>query len=773
MNENTLTKISPRRDLKQEDIEHLLVELRRSLDGAHALNYFQRMELNHDTRHCWWPGQTPDGRKWPTADRKLMPGQKPGDVFPWPGATDSRVPLIEEIITERVTLKRVALQRGQQRIGPRNLSPDDDPQAKAVLWSQTADYYNDVARETLHTASAQVADIAEEYGLGILYVGWEQRLETVRKSISADELLALAVNAALAMAKAQGIEPTPEQQQQVMETAAARLGEIILDPEMQPRLIEVLVQYDPEMSVAEARRVSTQLKVGEPVDYYVARAKDGKPEWRALTPFIDVWFPAGTTRIKDAAWVAISEWVTRVELDERVEAQAYNKGWVDEVKGHPGRALSIEGVDGLSAHNWILGNGGVRQVIHTAGQSGLTSEVNRDLFQIIHVFWRATAVGGAPAIFHTVLHEQVTDAAAAHQCCEYAHGDYPFVEHLREHSAPYLLASRGVGEVSYTQQNEVKVQHDLRSDNASILLKPPIRVPINQAGGSVDLRPGAQIPMRNTAGMGQLEPFKLGADPRGSQEVELTTRQMINAYWQRGADVEPEVKITARQLLVSDFLADIRRAQLKTFQLVQEFAPDEIKAAFVGGMPVQLTVTKEEIQGQASLELDFDVADLDPGLTEQRVKAITALKGMDTENLLPLQPLLKALTAWLLPSHWRFLVQDSSQRAIEEAADERRVIGDILNGLEPAYVPGQNHAVRLEELKRVFGIEVDKEGNVRQMLPMGEEGSFTKPQRTATEDPDVAKLVGNRLKFHSFQLQQQENAGVGRLGVEPIREEAA
>jgi hypothetical protein len=209
-----------------------------------------------------------------------------------------------------------------------------------------------------------------------------------------------------------------------------------------------------------------------------------------------------------------------------------------------------------------------------------------------------------------------------------------------------------------------------------------------------------------------------------------------------------------------------------TFQLIQQFAPDNIKSAFIGGLPVELNVSREEIQGQISIEMDFDVADLDPGLIDNRIKAVTALKSLDTENLLPLQPLLKALAAYLLPSHYRFLVANPAKQAIDEAADERRIIGDLLNGMEPAYVPGQNHGVRIEELKRVFGMEIDKEGNVTNVQPVGQEGTMSKPQKTAMSDPDVAALVQNRFKFHAFQLQQQENAGTGRTGVEPIREAA-
>jgi len=771
MNDTSITKQAPRSQLSQDTIEAMLRELRSAIDGANELDYFERMELNHDARHCWWPGQTKDGRKWPEG-RKTMPGQRPNDVFPWPGASDARVPIVEEIISEHVMFKRVAHRRAETRIGPRHLSPDDDPQQKSVLWSQTAEYYHDLARDNIRAATAQVADIAEEYGAGLLYVTWESSAGVVAKEMTADDIFQLAAQAAMQMAMAQaeesGQELAEEQQAQIMLMVESRISELILDPAMQPMLVNVLMQYDPSMRPAEARRVAGRLKLGEPVRYYAAEPKPGMPEWRAMTPFVDCWFPPTTTRIKDAPWVAISEWLNEIQLRERIETEGYDAGWVEKVLERPGRALSFEEDYRLSQKTWILANGGVRQAVTSSMDP--TDQARAKLFQVVHVFWKAAAIGGVPALFHSVLHEQVKERAGYHACCEHAHGELPFVDHLREQSATYILASRGVGEITFTMQNEIKAQHDGRTDAASITIKPPMRVPLNMAGGSLDVRPGAQLPMRATAGMGMLEPLRLGIDPRGSQEIELATRDQINSYWFRGEKVDTDVKIAWRQQLVDDWLDDNRKAVLMTFQLIQQFAQDTIKAAFVGGLPVDLNVSREEIQGQVSIEMDFDVQDLDPGLMDKRIKAAMALKSLDTENLLPLQPLLKALAAYLLPSHYRFLVANPEKQARDEAADERRVIGDILNGMEPAYTPGQNHAIRLDELKRVFGMEIDKEGNVVNMQPVGTEGTLSKPQKTASTDPDVAALVQNRFKFHAFQLQQQENAGTGRTGVEPIRE---
>jgi len=789
MEVSPLEELKPRKGVGEEEISRMIKDMKEAFDGAQALDFFTRMELNHDTRTCWWPGQTGDGRKWPNRDRqptgRLLPGQKSYEVFPWPGAADSRVPLVEEIINEHVMMKRLALARSQQRIGPRNMDPEQKPQEKAALWAQAAEYYEDVARESLHKAVAQCADISEEYGHAMLYVGWCKDIQVGKREMGADQLLQVvaagaiqqAEQAAAAAAEQTGAQPaengsflTPQQQQEIMQAVAEQLGELILDPEMKDQLIEGLMALDPQMTKSEARRVATGLKEPGPVTYYVAEAKYERPEWCALTPFVDVFYPATTTRVQEAAWVTMPEWLTKPELEERVDTKGWSQAWVNEVLEHPGKALELAAATEFGRYPWLLSCGSVRSSVRTT-----TQQLNEEerLFQVLHVYYRATALGGAPALYHTVLHGEVKDKAGLHECCEYAHGRYPFADVMREHTATYLLASRGVGEISFTQQNEVKIQRDMRADNASLVIKPPMQVPLTMAGGQIDVRPGVQIPMRTTAGMGKLEPLKVGADGTGSMEVDKVTIESLNAYWARGPLVDPEIKLSHRQMLVSDFLADIRVARLMTFQLVQEFAPEVIRASFLGGMAVDMHVSREEIQGQVAFELDFDVADLDPSMVEKRMKAIAALQGMDREGLMQNGPLMKAMTAWLLPSHYRLLVAQPQKQAMEEAEDERRIIGSLLNGMEEPYTEGQNHQLRLQVLQDIFGIQVGRDGEIAIMQPKGQEGKFTRAQKVAQADEDVAALLKNRVKFHSFQVQQyQENAQTGRTGVEPVREPA-
>lgn len=789
------TSLKPRKKLQADDINAILEDMKAALRGAHALDFFDRMEFNHDTRFAWWPGQTRDGRKWMSDERReaygrVMPGQTPPrTVFPWEGASDIQERLVDKVIREHNVLKKLAIQRRQERIGPRDLSPDENPQTKAALWAQVASYYQDITKREFRTASAQWADIAHEYGHSLMFVGWRSEPQMVERQIDADQVReivsAAAVDLAQQMTAAQWLsdggdpESVPELDAEqivlIQDGASSKLLEMMEDDEQRTLLATQLMRIDEDMPRDEAMRVAKALKWGEPVTYYAVTLVSDGPDFRALTYGVDVFFPATTTRVRKAPWICMPEWVTEVELKNRINNphEPYNERCVNEVLKHPGKAFDLSEFVTGSSINWLLSGGHVRCGVNQDS----VDETNKKQYQILHVYYRASAVGNVQALYHTVLHGKVQDMALYHECCEHAHGRYPFVETLSDIEAPYLLAAEGYAEKRPTCQAEITTHRNMRSDNASMTIKPPMKVPINQAGGKIDLRPGVQIPTRTTAGMGLLEPLNLGADARGSQEVEQTTLDAFNEYWARGQKVDAEIKMATRQVLISDFLTDVEAVSVLTFQNIQEFAPDELRASFLGGLPVSLRATREEIQGMVSVELDYDVGELDPVLQDKRMKGLSMALQFDNQGLLQRAPILKAIVATYLPSHYKLLVADPNVQAKEEETQEQDILAKILSGTlfdeRSTLIPGSNHALRLQVMQAIFGVQVDKKGEVIASAPKGPEGQPTRAQRLFAEDPEVQALIMNRLRFHALQIQQMENAQTGKIGVEPVAEENA
>lgn len=757
--DTAMTALKPR---TRPDPKRMIDEIRKATDRAGSLDFFTRMEANHWYRFCWWEGQTWTGRK----DGEELDPRK---TFPWPGASDARIPLIDEIINERADQLMVAYDLARFRVGPRDLSPDNEKQNRSAAWAGVAEYYQDEAQEEMRTAVGQLVDWSDEFGHALMYVGWQQRLQLERKVIAAADLmrmrveaaLASAQNAALTEAQAMGVpveDPesllTQGQRDTIVMGTEAMLAEEVLAPEVAEGLVASILQWDPDMPESEARRIAQQMTMDGEVEYFAPYVAEAKPCWTPLLPYIDVLYPPEVRHIQRSPWVAMTEWLTEVELREKVATEGWNEQWVERVLQKPGKAYDFGSAHWADRRNWVMSGGMIGVGIHAVEGE------DAPLYQVLHVYYRATAQSGVPCMYRTVLSGWVEDLEAYHEPCPYAHGQYPFRERVREVRAKSMLESRGVGEVSFSDQVALKVNRDQLNDHASLQLLPPAEVPIQQGGGRFPaLRPGVQIPRRTTgtgaAGINWLKP---PGNPAVSERIEQDIRASVDRYWGRGAAVDPEVRLTRARARTTHFLTDMREVWRLTFQLIQEYAPEEIRAASVGGLPVDLRVSRQEIQGQVSLGLSFDPADFDLQTVLKKLQVLNeGLLPLDRSGSINTYNIVRAAVSAVMPSWVREVVPKSEEKTLQsEIDDEDRVLGQLLLGLEQPYIPGGDHRARLGLLQR-------------RLSAQNPDGSPVAAARILQANKDLAELVQNRMKFHQHQLDQQQNAVTGRVGVEPVQ----
>ena len=100
---------------EEPNVPALTEELRRS---ATDYGCFARIDRVEQVRYCRWAGQTDDGKKWNDANRN-----KP--AFPWDGASDTRIPLADEVINGLVDLCSTSFWRSMLRVSPSNVSQLD------------------------------------------------------------------------------------------------------------------------------------------------------------------------------------------------------------------------------------------------------------------------------------------------------------------------------------------------------------------------------------------------------------------------------------------------------------------------------------------------------------------------------------------------------------------------------------------------------------------------------------------------------------------------
>ena len=86
------------------DVPELIQEFRRSMDEGFTL---ERTSAADKARYMRWDGQSDDGKKH---DANLPEGNQ---AFPWDGASDTRIPLVDSIINDCVDMLTTSASRSQ------------------------------------------------------------------------------------------------------------------------------------------------------------------------------------------------------------------------------------------------------------------------------------------------------------------------------------------------------------------------------------------------------------------------------------------------------------------------------------------------------------------------------------------------------------------------------------------------------------------------------------------------------------------------------------
>jgi hypothetical protein len=504
---------------------------------------------------------------------------------------------------------------------------------------------------------------------------------------------------------------------------AAALVEAILDPLQEESAKSMLGILSPKLSSLSAVR---DLRTKREVTYENPYIFESKPEWVALEPLEDILFPASTWSIQRSPWVARRELVGEEELRERKTTMGYNAEWIE-------RAVKQKGMTHRVNRNVLRVN------VHMTDQ-------DRDLIEVYHVY-KKLHEGGATKVECVVMHTGITDIVAKQEISPYEHGLFPFVELPRERVSRNLLESRGIPELVATAQTEIKTQRDYRADRASIAILPPVRVPANRGKIELVFGPAAQIPERRPGEFGWMEPPPFD---KGTIEVETATRNDIDEYFGRASSTVPPARtMLAQQDLVDGFLTDMKLAVGQTLQLMQQYLTDEQIQRITGAPPGNYQLTREEIQGSYDLIADFDVRDLDNEYLGKKLDYIAKVAiPLDVAGVIDRAGLVKFIMGAVDPVMGAQLVKDPGVASAQEAEDEQVQFTKIAAGAEPPMKEGGNPQVRMQVLQQTIQ-------------------SNPALQQRYEQDEIFRKMLDARMQSFQFQLQQQQNAQIGRMGAVP------
>ena len=695
-------------DLAQaSDKPDINVLLREYNDSLYTGSNIDRLAAIDDIRFCRWEGQTDDGRK-----HSDMRGQ--GDpAMPFEGASDIRNRLVDRTINDVSCLLVTAFQRSTLRVSGVGFDDGENSSRAATLmrWLLEGKNYHEIYNEAYLGSQ-----YAYTYGWTVFHVGWEQQLSKRRQKFSMEDVRMLAEQATA----------------QDPSSPLGTLPDLIMAGDSDAYVAEIVTSSVAQISSdKDAMRMIRELRENgetERVETYISK---NAPSITALKPYDDISFPPETVDLQRARVIFRRTFMSEVEVRSMEQADGWTAEFIEKACSHIGRA---------SVYN---------DPTLTPITSTLTTNAHRtrNMIEIVYAYARQIDKDGTPAIYYTVFCPQVGgDSYGKHEILDYYHGEYPFVAYRSEmHVRRNIAESRGIPEISRTDQDEIKAQHDALRDRTAFETLPPIKV-AKRIGALNRIGPAVMLPVSNKDDYVFMDP------PAGNPQVAFSLIERVEAnhsayYGLTSKYVEDIRSQLIQQNRVNGWLLVWTQIYRQTFQLaLQYLTPEEKERICDGDLPARAS----EIQGMFDFILKFDVREVDTNLVLEKLDAIVKFAvPLDQQGIIDRTKLVKIALDAIHPDAAKELVVDSEQASQKMFREVQTDIALMLMGNPPNLVEGDPSAATRLQL-------------AQQILQQNQ-----KAQQALQGDQIFQNAFQQYVQNLQMSVSQDENKQIGRTGVAP------
>jgi hypothetical protein len=657
-----------------------------------------------DARYCKWDGQTVDGRKHEKYLNK--------EVFPWDGASDIRTFFIDDLICDDVDIMRVADKNCHMQTVPVNST------YQSLATSQTAviDYVNRAwMAEELEREKELLAQWRQHYGSSVMAIDWWMDFDSEQVTVTMQQLMQLGQQDPQFGAMMQYLQDNLQQLSQADLAAAAQM----------------FSQYFPQVKDIQGALTSL-LQTGQ-FQYDNPYVKESRPCVTALRSFQDVFFIRGTFDLQILPWIVRRDVLPKPSVEDRAKFEQWDPAFTKEVLAHAGEQI-------VAMSGW-----GTSDNARFAGDRLYVDEM-RDLCEVFYAFYKGVDRSNNRRIMVTIFHPS-TKTVGRTLPNPYLHGKYPFVLCMREKRSRSAIESRGVGDVEMTHQSEIKNQRDSRNDRTSLGTLPPLQVPLGRGKQQYRLGPRAQLQVMRAGELAWLQPPPL--DPETFETENTIIRSAYN-YWGKSVEgVDPNKVLRKQQRLIDSWLGELRAIYMQIYQLCEQYMDPNDWAQISGDPQSVPQADRRSIQHNLQLVLEYDAKDLNTEYLGNKMNLIQQmLVATDAAGVIDRAGLTQYAARALDPALAGQIIRPSGQVTQQEITEEQAACAQIVSGVEPpVYQSGQNAQLRLQVMQSTAQAQ-DYVNFLRQ-------------------NPLAMERFDRRAKNMQFQIQQQQNAVTGKIGVPP------
>lgn len=504
---------------------------------------------------------------------------------------------------------------------------------------------------------------------------------------------------------------------------------LLTDPKEEEELVNMIEQSFEGISRARARKAARDLRIRKTTEIPIPDTLEQHPTTRACAPDSDVIFPSWTQDPQKAPWVAYRELMTPQDVLGKVVTEEWDQEWAEEVieKARGKQTVHLEN-DQVTYRS----GGGSETISNRARQT--------DLIEVVYFYQRLVdEVDQSEGIYCTVFCPHVTEGDQyAKQELLSGFTYYPIVvtPFLKDQKTLYDSAS--LPDMLRSAQHSIKLERDQRADANALRTVPPRGHPV----GSPPV--GNWGPGQNLGYHTSPEEYQyLDAPDPNPQSVndEMIIAQQADRLC--GLDPEDPHGADIIRYIVGRYLKHFSKVLKYCYDFERRFGPDE-RFFRVTGHP-DTTSFKKNPEEQIDVTVEFDSIMTDPDAMEAIFDKMARLFEFDDSGILGRAEFIQYAANAISPTLSNAVLKggEGSREFTAKVVDD---LGRIMNG---------------------FDVNAQPQGAPQAMQII--EAWAQTPDVTAKIEANEA--LQERLKKYAeqyeFQMTQQQNAIIGRLGTQP------
>lgn len=627
------------------------------------------------------------------------------DPTPWDGASDLRVFLTDEAINAKVAMLCMAFRKAQLVAVP--VEGNDLKRAKIV-----SNFMKWLVQTQIPEIDREVELLGNylcEKGVAATGQFWEITREKTLLTLQLSDLQ--------------------------MQFPEADVTVMLTDP----TLSETLASLFEELYACPAKKAKKMIRelqqTGKTTVAVVGREKS-RPVIRAFNLDENLFIPNSSTDLETAPAVYRVQYFSAEQLRSYAANDGWDPKWVDAaIASCRGKYITPTNNEYIRVHSRSF---------------NYIQEQMYDLIGVVYAYQRLSDEDGIPGIYMTIFTPLMGPDGyehmgyAKHGLLGYAHGEYPFTIHRREYLSRRLHDSRGIPEVGKPIQDQIKVHKDSRIDAASLAILPPMGYPVGRPPSRWGA--GARIPERRP------NEYHFLDRPMPDGNTEASESQLRNDFNQylgfMSATGDRQFALIKNQFETDKFMSSWSKAFRQIWSLYQQFGSEEVYFRVVGLRqqdPIQF------IKGGQDEEYDFilnyQVDSMDVEKTFEKIKQIAQIVATaDRDGVVDYAEWLQAMIEAIDPTIAERIIQPKD-------IGQQKTVSELQDTLAKIYA-GQDQDIKVGTPPEL-GLQV-LQGYVQ--------GDPVVQQRMQNPNDPFGKRIQKIAKQLQFQIQQRQNARIGRLG---------